>query len=91
MATLNETMAAFNTNYDALKALNASRPKAGIEDYNPGDIIACWAGYPHETLCIVELTAKVDLSASILDCISSRSIYPSNSHASTNDWFKING
>lgn len=74
-----------------IRGLNSNnKNKNLIQNFKNGDIIACYAGFPHKELCIVELiTDKLDIN-NVIDGISGKSIIPDTSHVISGNWFKIN-
>lgn len=92
MATNNthEMAANFNTTVENLINLNKTADKSIVNNFKAGDVLACFAGYPYEVICIVELVKDNPDVDNFNDYISDKSYLPMTSHLISANWFKVN-
>lgn len=62
---------------------------AAPQMFEAGDVIACFAGFPHKEPCIIKLAEKPDWKNNLYIFITGESFVPSQSHAISSAWFKI--
>lgn len=79
----------FGFTLDQIREIEKTSKKTILQEFKKGDILACFAGYPNEELCIIELKKEVDID-NFSQCITGASYIPSTSHIISSKWFKIN-
>lgn len=88
--TTHQMAANFNTTVAEIISKNQTSDKNIINNFKTGDIVACFAGFPHSVLCIVELIKDSPDVDNFNHYISGKSYLPLTSHLISGNWFKIN-